>query len=93
MTPATGARRRAREVAFRVAYQADIAGDTYAQAWALRRENEERLSSDQRDMQWAMLAHQTQYSIDQSLTPQIVELPQGSSLQVSIAVCITTGTT
>ena len=47
MTPATGARRRAREVAFRVAYQADIAGDTYAQAWALRRENEERLSSDQ----------------------------------------------
>jgi N utilization substance protein B len=47
LTPATGARRRAREVAFRVAYQADIAGDTYAQAWALRRENEERLSSDQ----------------------------------------------
>ena len=35
-----------------------------------------------------MLAHQTQYSIDQSLTPQIVELPQGSSLQVSIAVCV-----
>ena len=47
MSPATGARRRAREVAFRVAYQADIAGDAYAQAWALRRENEDRLSSDQ----------------------------------------------
>ena len=47
MSPATGARRRAREVAFRVAYQADIAGDAYAQAWTLRRENEDRLSSDQ----------------------------------------------
>jgi N utilization substance protein B len=47
MSPATGARRRAREVAFRVAYQADIAGDAYAQAWALRRESEDRLSADQ----------------------------------------------
>jgi N utilization substance protein B len=47
MSPATGARRRAREVAFRVAYQADIAGDAYVQAWKLRRENEERLSADQ----------------------------------------------
>ena len=47
MSPATGARRRAREVAFRVAYQADIAGETYAQAWTLRREHEDRLSADQ----------------------------------------------
>ena len=47
MSPATGARRRAREVAFRVAYQADIAGDAYARAWELRRESEERLSADQ----------------------------------------------
>jgi len=47
MSPATGARRRAREVAFRVAYQADIAGDAYAQAWTLRRESEDRLSADQ----------------------------------------------
>ena len=39
-------RRRAREVAFRVAYQADMAGDTYAFAWQLRRE-EESLSDDQ----------------------------------------------
>ena len=47
MSPATGARRRAREVAFRVAYQADIAGDAYARAWELRRESEEKLSADQ----------------------------------------------
>ncbi|HXJ68178.1 MAG TPA: transcription antitermination factor NusB [Verrucomicrobiae bacterium] len=47
MSPATGARRRAREVAFRVAYQADIAGDAYARAWELRRESEDKLSADQ----------------------------------------------
>jgi N utilization substance protein B len=39
-------RRRAREVAFRVAYQADVAGDAYAFAWQLRRD-EESLSDDQ----------------------------------------------
>ena len=50
MSPATGARRRAREVAFRVAYQADIAGDAYARAWELRRESEERLSADQLEL-------------------------------------------
>jgi N utilization substance protein B len=50
MSPATGARRRAREVAFRVAYQADIAGDAYAQAWTLRRESEDRLSADQLEL-------------------------------------------
>jgi len=44
--PATGTRRRAREVAFRVAYQADVAGDTYSFAWSMRRE-EESLSADQ----------------------------------------------
>ncbi len=47
MSPATGARRRAREVAFRVAYQADIAGDAYPVAWGLRREQEEKLTQDQ----------------------------------------------
>jgi N utilization substance protein B len=50
VSPATGARRRAREVAFRVAYQADIAGESYAQAWTLRRENEDRLSADQLEL-------------------------------------------
>ena len=50
MSPATGARRRAREVAFRVAYQADVAGDAYPAAWALRREEEERLSGDQLEL-------------------------------------------
>ena len=50
MSPATGARRHAREVAFRVAYQADVAGDTYARAWELRRESEEKLSADQLEL-------------------------------------------
>src|SRR5262249_26879775 len=43
---AEGARRRAREVAFRIAYQVDVTHDGYAQAWNARRE-EERLSEDQ----------------------------------------------
>ena len=50
MSPATGARRRAREVAFRVAYQADVAGDAYPVAWRLRREDEAPLSSDQLEL-------------------------------------------
>jgi len=50
VSPATGARRRAREVAFRVAYQADIAGDAYARAWELRRESEDKLSTDQLEL-------------------------------------------
>jgi N utilization substance protein B len=44
--PATGLRRRAREVAFRVAFQADVAGDSYPFAWSLRRD-EEQLTDDQ----------------------------------------------
>ena len=50
MSPATGARRRAREVAFRVAYQADIAGDAYPVAWGLRREQEDKLNPDQLEL-------------------------------------------
>jgi len=50
MSPATGARRSAREVAFRVAYQADIAGDAYVRAWELRRDSEEKLSADQLEL-------------------------------------------
>ena len=42
-----GARRRARELAFRVAYQSDLTRDGYAATWAAMRE-EERLSEDQR---------------------------------------------
>lgn len=41
------ARRRAREVVFRVVYQAEVAGETCAQAWALRQEDE-HLSADGR---------------------------------------------
>ncbi|MEO5618408.1 MAG: transcription antitermination factor NusB [Candidatus Eisenbacteria bacterium] len=44
--PVESARRRAREAAFRVAYQADIASDSYAEAWRTRQEDE-RLSDDQ----------------------------------------------
>jgi N utilization substance protein B len=47
MSAPTGARRRAREVAFRVAYQADIAGDAYPAAWKLRRDDEPTLTEDQ----------------------------------------------
>jgi N utilization substance protein B len=46
---AGGMRRRAREVAFRVAFQADVAGDTYPFAWSLRRD-EEQLTDDQLEL-------------------------------------------
>ncbi len=50
MTRATeSGRRRAREAAFRVAYQADVAGDRYADAWGTRRDDE-RLSEDQSEL-------------------------------------------
>ena len=42
-----GARRRARELAFRVAYQSDLTRDGHAVTWAAVREGE-RLSEDQR---------------------------------------------
>lgn len=47
MNAPIGARRRAREVAFRVAYQADIAGDAYPAAWMLRKADEPSLTGDQ----------------------------------------------
>lgn len=47
--PAAGARRLARETAFRVAYQADVAGDRYAAAWTMRRD-EEGLDADPREL-------------------------------------------
>ncbi len=37
---AAGPRRRAREVAFRIAFQADVNGDTFADTWAARRAEE-----------------------------------------------------
>lgn len=43
--PKTGARRRAREVVFRIAYQADVTGDAFTRAWDDRRA-EERLHGD-----------------------------------------------
>jgi N utilization substance protein B len=47
--PAVTARRRAREAAFRVVYQADVTRDTYAVSWAARRAAE-RLSDDQSEL-------------------------------------------
>ena len=44
--PHEGARRQAREVAFRIAYQADLMGEGFADAWEARR-REEELSDDQ----------------------------------------------
>ena len=43
------ARRRAREVAFRVAYQADLTSDRYDDVWRALRD-EERLSGDQEQL-------------------------------------------
>jgi N utilization substance protein B len=43
--PTTSARRRAREVAFRIAYQADVMGDTFRSTWTTR-EGEEHLGPD-----------------------------------------------
>ena len=42
-------RRRARELAFRVIFQADVAGGTLSEAWALRQE-EERPGPDAREL-------------------------------------------
>ena len=47
--PATGARRRAREVAFRVIYQAELLGEGFGAAWAARK-GDERLSGDQLEL-------------------------------------------
>ena len=44
--PETGPRRRAREAAFRVAFQADVNGDTVGETWDTRR-GEEHLADDQ----------------------------------------------
>jgi N utilization substance protein B len=50
VTRTTGAgRRRAREAAFRAAYQADVASDRFAEAWESRAD-EERLSEDQSEL-------------------------------------------
>jgi N utilization substance protein B len=47
--PVEPARRRAREAAFRVAYQADVARDHYVAAWEARRD-EENLGPDQTEL-------------------------------------------
>lgn len=47
--PGVSARRHAREVAFRVIYQAELLGEGFAAAWSARRD-EERLSGDQAEL-------------------------------------------
>jgi N utilization substance protein B len=49
MRRAAAGRRRAREIVFRVAYQAERSGDPYGAAWSGIRD-EERLSGDQRGL-------------------------------------------
>jgi N utilization substance protein B len=49
MTRAESGRRRAREVTFRLAYQADLAGESARDAW-LRSRDEETLTDDQRGL-------------------------------------------
>lgn len=49
MTATDSLRRRARELAFRVAYQADLMSEPYRDAWA-RARDEERLTQDQREL-------------------------------------------
>ncbi len=44
-----GARRKARELAFRIVYQGDVVGDSYRDAWS-RLEGDESLSRDQREV-------------------------------------------
>jgi N utilization substance protein B len=51
-----GPRRRAREVAFRVAYQADATGDGFAETWRLRRP-EEKLNPDQVELVDDVIRH------------------------------------
>ena len=46
---ASGPRRRAREVAFRVAFQADLLGDSFAETWESRRADE-RLADEQAEL-------------------------------------------
>ena len=49
MTRPVTARRRAREVVFRIVYQADVTGDPLARVWEERR-GDERLSEDQESL-------------------------------------------
>lgn len=53
---AAGPRRRAREVAFRVAYQADATGDGFAETWRARRA-EENLNADQVELVDDVIRH------------------------------------
>jgi N utilization substance protein B len=63
MTAATdGARRRARELAFRMAFQADLAGDAVTDAWRDARE-EQALSADQRELVEDVVAAMSRESV------------------------------
>ncbi|MFM8558667.1 MAG: transcription antitermination factor NusB [bacterium] len=50
MSPRSTGRRLAREAAFRVAYQADLSGDSYPVSWERRRPEEEGLAPDQLEL-------------------------------------------
>ena len=73
--PETGPRRRAREAAFRVAFQADVNGDTVGETWDTRR-GEEHLADDQavmvQDVVRALAGRSAE--IDASLRAAVAEL-------------------
>ena len=60
---ATTARHRAREAAFRVAYQAEIAGDGYAHAWK-DHEDRARMSEDQLELANDVIGHLERHGAD-----------------------------
>lgn len=59
----TTARHRAREAAFRVAYQAEIAGDAYGHAWA-NHEDRARMTDDQLELAGDVIRHLDQHGAD-----------------------------
>lgn len=59
----TTARHRAREAAFRVAYQAEIAGDAYGHAWASH-EDRARMSEDQIELAGDLIGHLDRHGAD-----------------------------
>lgn len=70
MKPTTaGPRRRAREVAFRVAYQADATGDGFFETWQARR-GEEKLNADQVELVDDVIRHleRSRAEVDAALT-------------------------
>ncbi len=74
--PVVSARHRAREAAFRVAYQAEIAGDSYGRAWE-HYEERARLSPDQLELAGDVIRHLDLHgaAVDAQLTSAAAHWP------------------